>query len=278
MANRRKLFLTHAGELAHLLQRDVGRDGLVAHFARSYADRHGRRGLLSDAARLPELESTIGREALLVMAADIRRLLAQEFPRGPKGAIRPEEAAFLDSFYAEFLASLIRGLRLAPSEAESEAEMFRRDLEIYRRWRDRPGPIAGVRGDESKSPFPDRCALLLDPAMMEHARRAAAEFENQILLHAAGRFRQLGRAAMVTPRAPKPPKKQLPVRAKKSPRRAKTSPSGTRKALRPPSKQTVARRTKAKMVPTPKKKAKHFTGNSSRPKSKSSPQKRSTRR
>ena len=75
MAASRKLFLTHAGELAHRLMQDVYRGGLVARFVRAYAEQYGRYGLLSETERLSELESTIGREALLVMAAGVRRIL-----------------------------------------------------------------------------------------------------------------------------------------------------------------------------------------------------------
>ena len=233
VAAKRKLFLTHAGELAHLLLRDVGRDGSVAQFVRSYAESYRRSGLLNDAARLPELESTIGREALLVMAADLRRHLSQEFHAGRKGALRPDEAAFLDAFYAEFLAAVIRGLKSSPADAANEAEMFRRDLEMYRRWGERPAPVAAAaRADESQSPFRDRCALLLDPAMMEQARRGAAEFEKQLLLTAARRFRQLGRSSIVAARAGRRPTKKLRTRAKKSSRERKAPPHGKKKLAR----------------------------------------------
>lgn len=277
MATRRKLFLTHAGELAHLLLRDVGRDGLVARFARSYAERQGRKGLLRDPARLPELETTIGREALLVMAADLRQHLSQEFPAPRGGAPRPEEAAFINVFYAEFLAALIRGFRWSAPEAASDAEMFRRDLEMYRRWGERPVPVSSVaRADQGESPFPDRCALLLDPAMMEQARRAAAEFEKQIVQTSARRFRQLGRSAVVA-RATKPPKKKSPAR-KMSPRRAKRSLNGIRKSLRANSKQRLWRRTKSKMTKASKKKPAGPTRSSPRPKAKSPSRNRFARR
>jgi hypothetical protein len=243
VAATRKLFLTHAGELAHRLTHDVGRDGLIARFVRSYAERHGRHGLLSDPARLPELTSTIGREALLVMAADVRRLLPQAFPPGPRGALRPDDAAFVDTFYEEFLAALARGLdwRLgdASSEAPSESEMFRRDLEMYRRWSQRAAPASGANR-AGQSPFRDRCALLLDPAMMEQARRGAAEFETEILRTAARRFRQLGRAQFFTEKAPRRRRAKVPRRkAKRRPAsRPAKAPRRKRKPVRRPAKPT----------------------------------------
>jgi hypothetical protein len=240
VAASRKLFLTHAGELAHRFVRDVGRDGLVARFVRSYAERHGRHGLLSDPARLPELASTIGREALLVMAADVRRLLPQVFAPGPKGVLRPDDAAFLEAFYAEFLASLARGLDWPSAESSAEAAMFRRDLEMYRRWGQRPA-LAANAGGAGESPFRDRCALLLDPAMMEQARRGAADFEREILRTAAQRFRQLGRTRVFTAKAQRRRRAKAPRRnAKRKPaslsekpvRRNKRRPAGRRKPSR----------------------------------------------
>lgn len=221
VAAKRKLFLTHAGELAHLLIRETGHEGVVAQFVRAYAERHNRQGLLSNPARFLELEATIGREVLLVLAAEVRRLLSQEFPPGRKGVIRPESAAFLEAFYAEFLASLIRGLRWLQADADGETELFRRDLEMYRRWGERPkAPQGAVRADEMQSPFRDRCALLLDPAMMEQARRAAVEFEKQLPQVAAHKFRRLGLAGRVAARSGRRAKKKSAKRGKRPPRRA----------------------------------------------------------
>jgi hypothetical protein len=226
---QRKLFLTHAGELAHRFVREVGRDGLVEHFVRSYAERHGRPGLLSDPARLPELASTIGREVLLVMAADVRRLLPQAFARGPKGVLRPDDAAFVEAFYAEFLTSLMRDLDWPRAHASSEAKMFRRDLEMYRRWGQRPKSAAGA-GHSTQTPFRDRCALLLDPAMMEQARRGAADFENEILRAAAQRFGQLGRSRAFTAKAPR--HRRTKVTRRRGPRVLRRKANAKRKTAR----------------------------------------------
>jgi hypothetical protein len=189
-----------------------------------YAERHGRHGLLSDRERLPELASTIGREALLVMAADVRRRMPQAFAPGPKGVLRPEDAAFVDAFYAEFLASLERGLGWPAAgvsgepagETPSDKKLFRRDLEMYRQWSHRPATAMGAAGaaaaaHANESPFRDRCALLLDPAMMEQARRAAVDFEREILRTAAKRFGQLGRLRVVAARAPRSRRAKVPA-------------------------------------------------------------------
>jgi len=176
MAARRKLFLTHAGELAHHLVSAIARDAMAMEFVRAYAERHDRRKVVANAERLREMETTIGREALLLIAADVRRLLPRAF--GFSGNPRPEELSLCDTFYTEFLEALGRALEWPRVEAGSEAEAFRRDLEIYTSWRGRNRTHPARRKESgTDSPFPDRCAILLDSAMMEQARRAAGKFQ-----------------------------------------------------------------------------------------------------
>ena len=192
MALRRKLFLTHAGELAHRLVTVVARNGMTIEFVRAYAGRHHRPKITSNSERLREMESTISREALLLIAADVRRLLPQAFGASPTTGPRGPELC--DLFYMEFLDSLGRALGWPPVEAEAESEAFGRDLAIYARWRER-NPKLPPRGltSANDAPFPDRCAILLDPAMMEQARLAAAAFQTDLLRIGARIFGRLGR-------------------------------------------------------------------------------------
>jgi hypothetical protein len=205
MAAKRKIFITHAGELAHRLMRAVERDGLVAEFVRAYAGRYGRRKLLTEPARLHELERTMGREALLAMTVEIRRLLPRAFASGPGGALRPEEATLCDAFYAEFVASLERALEWDSTESATESGSFERDLEMYRQWSNR----SAAPSRAAESPFPDRCAILLDPAMMEQARHAGAGFEVELASAAAKMLGRLGRDAVR-------PARKFPHKAKKT--------------------------------------------------------------
>jgi hypothetical protein len=198
MAGKRKLFITHAGELAHLLVRAAGPGGLIHQFVRAYAERNDRHMLLNHPPQLREIESTIGREALLVMAAEVRRLTPRTFASRPNGSLRPEEAEFSEAFFAEFLASLARAMAGSPHDAPAQADTLQRDLEMYDHWavrRSLRGPRAGSGGG-MESPFPDRCAMLLDPSMMEQARRAAADFENELAGAAAKIFDHLGRGSI----------------------------------------------------------------------------------
>ncbi len=191
MTGQRRLFMTHAGELAHLLARAVGPGAMAAQFIHSYAGRHNRRALLGNPQQIREMESTIGREALLVMAFEVRRRVPRAFASGSRGVPRPDEAAVAEVFASEFLASLGRILS-GPSQ---EPAAFDRDLKLYDRWTTRreTRAVAASVSVTAESPFPDRCAMLLDPSMMEAARREAADFEIELLRETAKIFEQLGR-------------------------------------------------------------------------------------
>lgn len=192
MARGRKLFLTHAGELAHRLVTAIARNGMAIEFVRAYGERHHRPKIAANAERLREMESTISREALLLVAADVRRLLPQAF--GSPSVNGAQDFELCDLFYREFLDSLGRALEWPSMEAEAESEAFARDLAIYARWRERnPSRPAKSLALAKDAPFPDRCAILLDPAMMEQARRAAAMFQTDLLRTGARIFGRLGR-------------------------------------------------------------------------------------
>jgi hypothetical protein len=250
MAAKRKLFIAHAGELAHLLVRATGPGELISRFVRSYAERYDRATLRNQPANLREMESTIGREALLVMAAEIRRVAPRAFASGPRGSLSADDAVVAQAFFTEFMASLARAMAGSPQEAAVEAETFQRDLEMYDRWTSRRSWHGPGLGGAPESPFPDRCALLLDPSMMEQARRASADFENELGRAAARIFDHLGRgglslsANVSRPRRKATPhlkiKKALPQRVKKAlPRPAKKAP--IRRAKRAPRKISKAK-------------------------------------
>ncbi len=116
MRGKRKLFIMHAQELAHRLVHTIEHGGLVAQFVHAYAERYNRRKLTGDAVRLRELESTIGREALLAIAVEVRRLAPHAFAQGRAGA-GPQEIALGETFFAEFVASLGRALDWPAADA-----------------------------------------------------------------------------------------------------------------------------------------------------------------
>jgi hypothetical protein len=191
MAARRKLFLTHAGELAHHLVSAIARDAMAMKFVRGYAARNDRQKVLANGERLREMESTISREALLLIAAEVRRFVPRAF--GVSANSHSEDRALCELFYAEFLEALGRAMNWPVAEGEAGSQDFRRDLEMYATWRERNAllrPRTKPAGNDS--PFPDRCAILLDSAMMEQARRAAAEFQAKLLRLGRHTFGQLG--------------------------------------------------------------------------------------
>jgi hypothetical protein len=217
MARQRKLFITHAGALAHQLVRSLRPHGLIADFAHSYARQHSRTGVVDQPQRLRELESTLGREAVLVMVAEVYRQLPSILGARKGQPLDSEQTAFAQLFWPEFMTALGRALDWPPDEAASEREAFDRDLLMYRRWSER----APFPGTAVVSPFLDRCALLLDPSTMEDARRAAAGFERQLLGVAAHILNQLGRTDDARPRTP--PKRRPARRGKKSAKKPKKS-------------------------------------------------------
>jgi hypothetical protein len=208
---------------------------VVSHFVRAYAQRLDRRALLDNPEHMREIESTIGREALLSMAAEARRLMPRAFA-GSRRAQTPEEAALSHAFLAEFLASLNRAALAFLGGGSGELALFQRDLEMYGHWHDRRSSGSGTTVNRQptatslESPFPDRCALLLDPAMMQDARRAAVEFESQLTVLAARIFDRLGRHGLSA--VHRRPKSRPPRRAARSARkfapRAKSLPARKR--------------------------------------------------
>ena len=192
MPARRKLFLTHAGELAHLLVASIARDAMVMDFVRRYAERHHRLKVVANIDRLRELESTISREALLLIAAEVRRLLPRAFRLSRNAG--PNELELCDAFYDEFLEALGRNLEWPLAEKETEAQAFRKDLDTYASWVKRNSAAQATRsGLKNGSPFPDRCAIVLDSAMMDQARRAATRFQSDLLDAGKRIFDRLGR-------------------------------------------------------------------------------------
>jgi hypothetical protein len=236
MAGRRRLFIAHAHELAHRLVQTIARGGMVAQFVCSYAERHNRRKLTGDPMRLREMESTIGREALLAIAVEIRRLAPRAFSAG-RSAPGAEGLSLAQNFFSEFVAAVGRSLEWPPAEARNETQAFERDLELYWRWSQRPGESPRGRPAQSaRGPFPDRCAILLDPPMMEQARRAAAGFEAEVVRMGIRAFNQLGRHSTGMARAP---------RAAGRPHRA-AKKTGVRAARAPRRERKKARRTKSR--------------------------------
>ena len=163
--------------LAAELARGLERDATVEAFLEEYARRQHRPKLAGDADRYADLVGNIRREALLVMLLPVLQALPRKFAVRRGSPQRRKRALLAESFREELLTSVARELRL---DVLSE-NVFRRDLDLYRQLSAKPSRATGLSArSNGAGPFADRCAMLVDPSMLEEARRAAAQFQHQL--------------------------------------------------------------------------------------------------
>lgn len=87
------------------------------------------------------------------------------------------EAAALNLFREEFFSALGQALRWT----QAEFEEFARDYDLYESaGAHAVAAAARAAKNAASGPFVDRCGLLIDPSMLEQARRAAGKFETQL--------------------------------------------------------------------------------------------------
>jgi len=194
MPTARKLFPSYGSAVAQAFCQALERDGMVNNFVAGYAREFDRKAIAASAAQARELEATIGREALLAMIIEVREQLPRFFGKRRGVELAEPQASAAAAFFDQFFYALGRVKRWS---AEEMAE-FMRDLELYARMSPRHAVAGGARrggkpagtrqaAQAERFPFPDRCALLLDPSMMEKARRAAHRFHGE-LVRAAGKI------------------------------------------------------------------------------------------
>jgi hypothetical protein len=162
--------------LAALENGKIGRE-----FVDSYAKQFDRPEASAHAERRRELEIILEREILLAMTARIAAVLeGQASSRTTRRRDRTPTAN-----PSIILRDLLSSLSKESKWTAGDAMEFQMDLEIYRRL------SAASRGIGSRtasalsrktigSPFVDRCAILLDPSMIENAGRAAGKLLQQI--------------------------------------------------------------------------------------------------
>jgi len=186
-----------AREAAALLLSMLDRDEMVARFLDIYAAEHRRPGRADYPSLYREQHANIRREAILAMVLRIEAALPSKLKvsvtvrgaghprkvRNKKKGARPRSAKkpamelaipFLDLFREEFFVALGQSL----GWDTEDAELFWRDLELYEQLTGRVPRQSGKSASRAASgPFVDRVAMLLDPSLMEQARRAAGRFE-----------------------------------------------------------------------------------------------------
>jgi hypothetical protein len=190
MARARKLFPIYGSALANNMLSAIQRDRVVDRFVAAYVAQHDRRGILGGPARERELAETMGREILLAMIVEVRESLPLFFGKKQKNKLKTGEMEAIDSFSRELLAALAR----AQNWNGEDRRQFRRDLSLYSDFRARQEIAANTRKkgktSEEEAPFIARVALLLDPSMLEQARRAARKFHGGVGLLARKLLRQ----------------------------------------------------------------------------------------
>lgn len=204
MPYRPRELVVRAREAAGVLLATLDRNEMVQRFLDMYAAEFRRPGRADQPGHYREQMETIRRESILVMTLRIEGALPTRLKvrvpmrkakstkikkkskkkSGGKKAKKPAwdlAIPLLDLFREEFFVALGQALMWT----DDDAREFWRDLDVYQTL---SGPksqrVMKRRPQGSASgPFVDRVALLLDPSLMEQARRAAGKF--QIELHSA---------------------------------------------------------------------------------------------
>jgi hypothetical protein len=208
MPYRPRELVVRAREAVAVLLATLDRNEMVPRFLDLYAAEHRRPGRADQPVFYREQLQMIRRESILAAVLRIETALparlrvsvtarAARRPRkkkkGRKGrrAVGPQtkkrsaslELAipFLDLFREEFFVALGQSL----DWTDEDASEFWRDLELYEKLtaREPRRPPGRVARAPASGPFVDRVALLLDPSLLEQARRAAGRF--QVELNAA---------------------------------------------------------------------------------------------
>ena len=203
MPYRPRELAVRARESAALLLAALDRNEMVARFLDLYAAENRRPGRADQPTHYREQLETIRREAILSMVLRIEAALPARWkvsvtvrgakrPRKPKRGKRGAKAKpkqkrsvgldlaipLLDLFREEFFVALGQALEWTDDDAQD----FWHDLELYEKLggrETRRSPSRGA-GAVPTGPFVDRVALLLDPSLMDQARRAAAKFHLEL--------------------------------------------------------------------------------------------------
>jgi hypothetical protein len=192
-----------AREAAMLLLSTLDREEMVQRFLDMYAAENRRPGRADRPMLYREQLETIRREAILAMVLRVEkaiparlkvRVTVRTVSRRKNSSRKNKKSAarwrcvnkpavelaipFLDLFREEFFVALGQALRWS----DEDGQEFWRDLEVYEKLSGlEPQQASGrsARGIVS-GPFVDRTALLLDPSLMEQARRAAGKFQLEL--------------------------------------------------------------------------------------------------
>ncbi len=163
-------------EIARRIVAEMSHAKFASAFLDSYAREFSRADVVAHPDRRRELEAVLSREILLAIAARIALTLEERnAPRRSGRRPRPSIQWNAGTFIRELAAAIAResGWTLGDSVE------FQSDLQIYRSLSKASSSVRSASGRiqvaRHRSPFVDRCAILLDPSMLENACRAAAK-------------------------------------------------------------------------------------------------------
>src|ERR1700723_2412612 len=200
MPYRPRELVVRAREAAARLLATLDHNEMVPRFLDMYAAENRRPGRADQPAHYRDQLETVRREALLAMvlraeAALPTRLKVRVTVRDTKRRLKPKKGKksakgkrgakkharkpgmdlaipLLDLFREEFFVALGQALRWT----DEDPRAFWHDLELYESL-PASEPRRPARRAIASGPFVDRTALLLDPSLMEQARRAAGKFQ-----------------------------------------------------------------------------------------------------
>lgn len=175
MPPSREQLILRAQDMVRKTLAMLGNTRLVPEFVDAYAVKYERAGLKSSPLRYRELITTITRESLVAITAKVNSDLPRRLTGRKAAVLRARDAQAAEVFREEYYLALAKALKWTPGELEE----FYGDAELYAQMALRAGgtspPRSGARAGTADSPFLDRCALLLDPSLLEKARLEAAK-------------------------------------------------------------------------------------------------------
>lgn len=162
-----------ASDLARQLVETLSTERLVPRFVDSYVVEYERYGLQAHPQRYRELIAVLSREALLAMCAHALQMMsAGQKVTGRRGSARDTKRGTRVT-REQLLAALTKVHQWTAGDALD----FQSDLTLYAQMLARAPSQTRRRKpfEVAEGPFVDRCALLLDPSMMEKARFSAGK-------------------------------------------------------------------------------------------------------
>ena len=172
-------------DLARRIVAEISHAKFAPSFLDRYANEFKRADVVAHLDRRRELEAIISREILLAIAAHIALALEEQYSpsrgqrskRGARGRRLPRP--FIQWNSGTFIRELAAAIARESGWTLGDSVEFQSDLQIYISLMKAPGS-ARAQAARHRNPFVDRCAILLDPSMLENASRAAARLLVQV--------------------------------------------------------------------------------------------------